>query len=419
MIKIYTHYDDDSGQAVSIHEKNQHNIFPGMKSDCIVKFGWTTDIFVQQLKQLPDSKNYFKICPWTEQIPIAKQGYYLIHYGNDHQAAQHHGFITLPPIIVDQINSGVLTLLVVLVYETFGSVSLAQWQDDFCSHLTYLGIQRHQSVKVMLGSYSPTMQKHEDRRVAWIFYPWFEAAFQSQIKAIDITTVPRDPLLKKKYKFLSLNKRPRPQRFLLTAWLEHLQLAHHGYISWPLTHSRTLDELTTNPLYSCGLKFFPTMERHVRDTNKIIGCYPDADKFHGTAWVSSAPLYNDVDFEIVNETHHQNIGDNIFLTEKTFRAIYMGMPFMICGNPGSLELLRMLGYKTFPSVFDEQYDKIMSPVLSINYIVEEVRKHTINDLPLSGFAHDEVLQATNHNQQLFLNKQHAQNIFEVIQKSYG
>ena len=419
MIKIYTHYDDDSGQAVSIHEKNQHNIFPSMKSNCIIKFGWTTDIFIEQLTQLPNSENYLKICPWNEQIPIAEQGYYLIHYGNDHQAAQHHGFITLPPIIVDQINSGVLTLLVVLVYETFGSVSLAQWQDDFCSHLTYLGIQRHQSVKVMLGSYSPTMQKHEDRRVAWIFYPWFEAAFQSQIKAIDITTVPRDPLLKKKYKFLSLNKRPRPQRFLLTAWLEHLQLAHHGYISWPLTHSRTLDELTTNPLYSCGLKFFPTMERHVRDTNKIIGCYPDADKFHGTAWVSSAPLYNDVDFEIVNETHHQNIGDNIFLTEKTFRAIYMGMPFMICGNPGSLELLRMLGYKTFPSVFDEQYDKIMSPVLSINYIVEEVRKHTINDLPLSGFAHDEVLQATNHNQQLFLNKQHAQNIFEVIQKSYG
>ena len=156
-----------------------------------------------------------------------------------------------------------------------------------------------------------------------------------------------------------------------------------------------------------------------RDINKIIGCYPDADKFSGIDWLSSAPLYNDVDFEIVNETHHQNIGDNIFLTEKTFRAIYMGVPFMICGNPGSLELLRMLGYKTFPSAFDEQYDKIMSPVLAINHIVMEARKHTNNDLPLSGFAHDEILQATNHNQQLFLRKQHAQNIFEVIQKSYS
>ena len=161
------------------------------------------------------------------------------------------------------------------------------------------------------------------------------------------------------------------------------------------------------------------MERHVRDTNKIIGCYPDADKFHGTDWLSSAPLYNDVDFEIVNETHHQNIGDNVFLTEKTFRAIYMGVPFMICGNPGSLELLRMLGYKTFPSVFDEHYDKIMSPVLAINHVVMEVRRHAIANLPLGGFAHDEILQVTNHNQQLFLSKQHAQNIFQVIQNSYG
>lgn len=418
MIKIYTHHDK-RGHSASIHEKNQHNIFPSIKSDSIVKYGWTTDIFVQQLKQLPNSENYFKICSWNEQIPMAEQGYYLMHYGNDTQASQHYGFITLPPIIVDQINDGVLTLLVVLVYEAFDAVSLARWQTDFCTHLNFLGIQRHGSVKVVLGSYSPTMQRHEDRRVAWIFYPWFEAALQSQIKASGNITVPRDPLLKKKYKFLSLNKRPRPQRFLLTSWLEHFQLTHHGYISWPLTHSRTLDELTTNPLYSCGLKFFPSMERHVRDTNKIIGCYPDADKFQGADWLSSASLYNDVDFEIVNETHHQNIGDNIFLTEKTFRAIYMGVPFMICGNPGSLELLRMLGYKTFPSVFDEHYDKIMSPVLAINHVVMETRKHANNNLPFNGFAHDEILQATNHNQQLFLNKQHAQNIFEAIQKSYS
>jgi hypothetical protein len=383
MIKIYTHYDK-RGRAESIHEKNQHNIFPSIKSDSNVKYGWTTDIFVNQLKQLPNSENYFKICSWNEQIPLAEQGYYLMHYGNDIQAAQHYGFMTLPPSIVDQINDGVLTLLVVMVYETFDAVSLAQWQTDFCTHLNFLGIQRHGSVKVLLGTHSPTMQNHQDRRVAWIFYPWFEAALQNQIKASGITTPSRDPLLKKKYKFLSLNKRPRPHRFLLTAWLEYLQLAHHGYISWPLTHSRTLDELTTNPLYSCGLKFFPNIERHVCNINKITGSYPDADTYSGTDWLSSAPLYNDVDFEVVNETHHQNIGNQVFLTEKTFRAIYMGVPFIICGNPGSLELLRMLGYKTFPSVFDEHYDKIMSPVLAINHVAMEVRRHAIANLPLSG-----------------------------------
>jgi hypothetical protein len=418
MIKIYTHCDK-RGRVESIHEKNQHNIFPGIKSDSVVKFGWTTDIFVNQLKQLPNSENYFKICPWTEQIPLAEQGYYLMHYGNDLQAAQHYGFIALPPSIIDQINDGVLTLLVVMVYETFNAVSLAEWQTDFCTHLNFLGIQRHGSVKVLLGAHSPTMQNHQDQRVAWIFYPWFEAALQNRVKASGITNAPRDPLLKKQYKFLSLNKRPRPHRFLLTAWLEYLQLAHHGYMSWPLTHSRTLDELTTNPLYSCGLKFFPAVERHVRNINKITGSYPDADRYPGTDWLSSAPLYNDVDFEIINETHHQNIGDQVFLTEKTFRAIYMGVPFIICGNPGSLELLRMLGYKTFPSVFDEHYDKILSPVLAIHHIAMEVRRHAMANLPLSGFAHDEILQATNHNQQLFLSKQHAQNIFEVIQKSYN
>lgn len=417
-MKIYTH-EDERGQRLSIHEKNQHNIFPSIKSDSIVKYGWTTDIFVKQLRQLSDSESYFEICTWHEQIPMAQQGFYLMHYGNDIQAAQHWGFITLPPIIIEQINTGVLTLLVVLVYESFGSISLAQWQTEFCTHLNFLGLHRHDSVKVLLGSHSPTMQKHQDQRVAWIFYPWFEAALQSQIKNSSVSTVPRDPLTTKKYRFLSLNKRPRPQRFLLTAWLEHAELAHHGYISWPLTHSRTLDTIATNALYSLGLKFFPTMERYVRENNKIIGCYPDADQYQGTDWMSSAPLYMDCDFEIVNETHHQNIGDNVFLTEKTFRAIYMGVPFLICGNPGSLELLQMLGYRTFPSVFDESYDKIMSPVMAINFIVNAVRKHTLNLLPFSAFAHDEILQATDHNQQLFLNKKHAQNLFEAVQKSYG
>jgi len=428
MIKIYAHHDK-RGQVVSIHEKNQHNIFPGAKSDSAVKGGWHTAGFVRQLMQLPNSENYFKICPWNEHIPMAEQGYYLMHYGNDVRAAQHHGFITLPSTIVDQINDGVLTLLVVMVYETFATISLTQWQEDFCIHLNYLGIQRHESVKVVLGAYSPNMQKHEDRRVAWIFYPWFEAALHGEIKASGITTVPRDPLLKKKYKFLNLNKRPRIHRSLLIAWMEYLKIAHHGYISWPLTHGRTLDDLTTDLMYSCGLKFFPSIEQHVRNGQKIIGNYPDSDQAFGnwiatnecqlTDWLSSVPLYDDVDFEIVNETHHQNIGDNVFLTEKTFRAIYMGVPFMICGNPGSLDLLRILGYKTFPSAFDEQYDKIMSPVLAINYIVEEVCKYTDINSPPGGFAHDEILQATNHNQQLFLSKPHAQKIFEVIQNSYG
>jgi hypothetical protein len=44
------------------------------------------------------------------------------------------------------------------------------------------------------------------------------------------------------------------------------------------------------------------------------------------------------------------------LTEKTFKPIAMGMPFVIVGTQGSLEYLRSYGFRTFEGIWDESYD---------------------------------------------------------------
>lgn len=44
------------------------------------------------------------------------------------------------------------------------------------------------------------------------------------------------------------------------------------------------------------------------------------------------------------------------LTEKTFKPIAMGMPFIIVGTQGSLRYLRSYGFKTFGDLWDESYD---------------------------------------------------------------
>ena len=44
------------------------------------------------------------------------------------------------------------------------------------------------------------------------------------------------------------------------------------------------------------------------------------------------------------------------LTEKTFKPIAMGMPFIIVGTQGSLKYLRSYGFKTFSDLWDESYD---------------------------------------------------------------
>jgi hypothetical protein len=49
------------------------------------------------------------------------------------------------------------------------------------------------------------------------------------------------------------------------------------------------------------------------------------------------------------------------ITEKTFKPIALGMPFVMVGTQGSLEYLRSYGFKTFGDFWDESYDTIADP----------------------------------------------------------
>jgi hypothetical protein len=49
-------------------------------------------------------------------------------------------------------------------------------------------------------------------------------------------------------------------------------------------------------------------------------------------------------------------GRRLHLTEKTFKPIALGMPFVIVGTQGSLEYLRSYGFRTFEGIWDESYD---------------------------------------------------------------
>ncbi len=49
-------------------------------------------------------------------------------------------------------------------------------------------------------------------------------------------------------------------------------------------------------------------------------------------------------------------GHRAHLTEKTFKAIALEMPFVLVAPSGSLEYLRGYGFKTFAGIFDESYD---------------------------------------------------------------
>ena len=69
------------------------------------------------------------------------------------------------------------------------------------------------------------------------------------------------------------------------------------------------------------------------------------------------------------------------LTEKTFKPIAMGMPFIIVGTQGSLRYLRSYGFKTFGDLWDESYDdepddaKRIEKIAQVLELLESLEDH--------------------------------------------
>lgn len=77
-----------------------------------------------------------------------------------------------------------------------------------------------------------------------------------------------------------------------------------------------------------------------------------------------------------------------FLTEKTFKAMAWGMPFLFVGNQHGLQRIRDLGFKTFPEWFDESYDELENYNLRIHAMFDSYEKflseeHSIEEIRLS------------------------------------
>ena len=77
---------------------------------------------------------------------------------------------------------------------------------------------------------------------------------------------------------------------------------------------------------------------------------------------------------VVSETMFYNTEKVHFITEKTFRAISMGQPFILLSQSNTLELLKKYGFKTFSEFWDESYD------LEIN---DDIRFKMIGDVILN------------------------------------
>lgn len=417
---IYTHKNSKTGSWASNYELT--DIWPCCTS--YLNQGWNTDQFIMSLQGLSDFNSYFTFKEYNKDAVKEAPGYYLIHYGTSRTVCDNVGMMFLDPDIRDLVNQGKLTLLIAFVFETFDSSFSPQfWLSDFCLQLSAMGITKKNSVKILVNTYNEGALEHKDARISWIYYPYFELLCQYHYKKMFELPPARDLSELKEHRFLNLNRRIRNHRLLLNVYLEFKNLNHCGYITWAGDHDKNYYDTFYNPdYYFAEIKHNMRLETFMIANKQLKGIYVDSyendsDGQMSCQYIDSLKFYNFADFEIISETHQDNIGSSVFLTEKTFRSLFAGIPFMLFGNVGSLKLLQQLGYKTYPMLFDESYNNQQTLLSMISLIVSEVSKFCGDNIHTNPFNTSEVANIIAHNQSVFWQKNHPETLYNLLTRS--
>jgi len=90
-------------------------------------------------------------------------------------------------------------------------------------------------------------------------------------------------------------------------------------------------------------------------------------------------------------------GRRTHITEKTFKAIALEMPFVLIAPAGSLEYMRSYGFKTFGSVFDESYDAELNDIARIEQVVKLLKDLDTLSIKERQQIHQACLPMVEHN----------------------
>jgi hypothetical protein len=98
-----------------------------------------------------------------------------------------------------------------------------------------------------------------------------------------------------------------------------------------------------------------------------------------SCWLTN--FHEAADSMIYVPTETVYFGRRLHITEKTFKAIALEMPFVLIAPAGSLEYIRRYGFKTFSSVWDESYDQESNDFERLNRATKLLK--SIDDLSMA------------------------------------
>ena len=200
--------------------------------------------------------------------------------------------------------------------------------------------------------------------------------------------------------FLSYNRNPRPHRIYFTILLMKENLLNRGLYSLGNVNYYNSETYIVDETNSKEFEFLKV------NTPLLIDSAPDL--YYNLACDVTLQDYERTFISIISETLMDR--NTLFISEKTWKPIMVGHPFMILGNKNSLVFLKSLGYKTFDKWIDESYDLIDNEKERREAIIKELKK--LSELSINQLIEmrKEMNEICEYNQKHF---------YFLYQKKYG
>lgn len=178
--------------------------------------------------------------------------------------------------------------------------------------------------------------------------------------------------------------------FLYNVFKNHLE---HNHISAPRTCQYEGVDIST--IASKYNSTYPDIEQVFRSAE-----LPRMFKGENTQLMHSYQLGNFAevaDSLIYVPTETVYTGRRLHITEKTFKAIALEMPFILVAAAHSLEYLKSYGFRTFSPYINETYDTIEDPIKRIEAVTEILLEIDARSAAAKKQLHQQLVPIVEHN----------------------
>ena len=110
----------------------------------------------------------------------------------------------------------------------------------------------------------------------------------------------------------------------------------------------------------------------------------DTEWTHNSSWIDPK-IFANTSLSVISEGHPGDDNNNSkFLTEKTYRALVQGHPFLFAGNVQMFEYIKDLGFKTFEDYFPySNYAFLPTEEERLKKLVDNLKYFVYNDIDFS------------------------------------